>query len=173
MNETTAKSRLGREFRALPELEPPAGTWAAIEARLDAPRRHTGVRAGAALAVVGLAALALTLRVGERPGGDPVAPPRAESAPGATAATDASLERRSSDLERLLAALPPTRTARASTGYTTTLLEDRIALVDERLSLPAAASLSPMVTAQLKRQRVVLLDSLVRVKYASAVTDSL
>lgn len=173
MNETTSGNRLRRGFGELPELEPPAGTWAAIESRLDAPRRHAGVRAGAGLALVGLAALALTLRIGERPAPAPVAPPRAAPAPSATAATDAMLERRSSDLERLLAALPPTRTARASTGYTTTLLEDRIALVDERLSLPAAASLSPTATAELMRQRVVLLDSLVRVKYASAVTDSL
>ena len=53
------------------------------------------------------------------------------------------------------------------------LLEDRIALVDERLSHPEAAELPPATTAALKRERVVLLDSLVRVRYASAVIVSL
>lgn len=168
MNEPIHRDRLARVFSELPELEPPAGAWSKIEARLEAPPAGHRGRA-AALAVVGLGAVAIALKLAGPPAVD--APPQATEAP-ASVAVD-PLDARSSHLERLLAALPPQRATRASTGLATTLLEDRIALVDESLSHPAGAELPPETTAALKRERVVLLDSLVRVRYASAVIVSL
>ena len=164
MNEPTASDRSRAALGALPELEPPAGAWADIEARLAAGPRRARTRAGLVVAAIALAALGV--RVLNRPAttAGPATPP---------VAADAGLDRRAAELERLLAALPPPHTARASTGYATTLLEDRIALVDERLSLPDAAALSAADETALKKQRVVLLDSLTRVKYASAVNATL
>ncbi len=172
MNDPATEERFERGLAQLPDFEPPSAAWSGIEARLGArarPRR-TGLALVAGVVVLALAALGARLAV------RPVSPATdaVPTAPALRAAVDAAaLERRSSDLEELLAALPPASVGRASTGFTTTLLEDRIAMVDERLSLPDSAELSAATTAALKRQRVVLLDSLVRVKYASAVAASL
>jgi hypothetical protein len=166
MNEPTASDRSRAALGALPELEPPADAWAGIEARLAAGPRRARARAGLVVAAVALAAIGV--RVLDRP-----APAPGPATPPVAAATDAGLDRRAAELERLLAALPSPRAARASTGYATTLLEDRIALVDERLGLPDVAALSPEDETALKKQRVVLLDSLMRVKYASAVNATL
>lgn len=170
MNEPTHRERLARGFSQLPEFEPPADAWSGIETRLARrPRGHRG--RAAALAVVGLAAVAIALKLAAPPA--PTLASAAGVAPGAAVPAASPLDARSSHLEQLLAALPPSRSGRASTGLATTLLEDRIALVDERLSEPAGAELPAETTEALKRQRVVLLDSLVRVKYASAVIVSL
>ena len=154
---------LARRLRALAELEPPADGFARLRARLRAPR--TGVRPAVGWAVVAATA-ALTAVVWlpalERP--TPTAAP-------APAASGPDLAVRSAELERLLAALPPARTARASTALTAALLEDRIALVDERLSTAPAAA--PADQRALLRERVVLLDSLVRVRYADSVGQAL
>lgn len=172
MNQPSVDERLARGIGQLPELEPPPEAWSRIEARLAGP--HRGGRDGRVLAGALLlaAVAAMTTRVAMRP-----ALPGAGSIDPAqvTVATqeDLSLDRRSARLEQLLAALPPANVGRASTGLTTNMLEERIAAVDERLSLPDSAELSLATTAALKRQRVVLLDSLVRVKYASAVAASL
>jgi hypothetical protein len=169
MNAPIPTERASLALGALPEFEPPADAWRGIEARLDAAPR--AARARIALALAALAVVAVGVRIALPPGATPAA---GSAVPAAAApSADQLLDRRAAQLERLLAALPAPRVARASTGYATTLLEDRIALLDERLGLPDAASLSPHAAEELKKQRVVLLDSLVRVKYASAVTASL
>jgi len=172
MNEPLSDERLARGISQLPGVEPPASGWAAIEARLDAPPTRPGraAVAAAALAVVAIAGVLVRAEMG--PTEAPAAVPALAAAPAPPAAA-ASLDQRASVLERLRAALPPARVGRASTGLTTTLLEDGIAQVDERLSLPEGGALSPEATLALKRQRLVLLDSLVRVRYASAVAASL
>ena len=171
MNEPTRREQLARGLSQLSEFEPPPDAWAGIETRLDTrSSSHRGRAAG--LAVVGIAALAIALKLTAPPLA--VAPGLAEDvAPRVVAPTADPLDARSSRLEELLAALPPPRSGRASTGLTMTLLEDRIALLDERLSEPAGGDLPTETTTALKRQRVVLLDSLVKVKYASAVIVSL
>jgi hypothetical protein len=171
MNDPTPTERPRIALGTLPDFEPPADGWQGIEARLDtAPR---AARARLAVALAALVVVAIGARIALTPGAPPAPASDAASAAAAGPSADQLLDRRAADLERLLAALPAPRVARASTGYATTLLEDRIALLDERLGLPDAATLSPATTAELKKQRVVLLDSLVRVKYASAVTASL
>ncbi|MBS0376423.1 MAG: hypothetical protein JSR73_17725 [Proteobacteria bacterium] len=155
---------LVRRLRALPELDPPADGYARLRARLGAPR--TGVRPAIGWAVVA-ATTALTAVV-LLPALERLTPPPA-TAPAAAGGPD--LAARSAELERLLAALPPARTARASTALTAALLEDRIALVDERLS--AAPAVEPADQHALLRERVVLLDSLVRVRYADSVGQAL
>jgi hypothetical protein len=172
MSDDNDQDRVARALRALPELAPPADGWRRIARRLDArPARAAPLVLAAA--TLGLAAFVLWPLL-QAPPPEPPAAARA-AAPGSAepAAPSADLEARSADLERLLAALPPARAARASTGLTTLLLEDRIALVDERLSGPAGAPLTPAATRALLRERVVLLDSLVRVRYAASVGQTL
>jgi hypothetical protein len=169
-NELSTES-LRRALEQLPAFEPPAGGWAAIEARLAPATARRRYRAGAAAAaaLAGLAAVALALWPGLESPRD-----AAREAPALNAATaGAELVQRSAQLERLLAALPPARGTRASTGLTSTLLEDRIAMVDERLSLAPGDDLPPAATRALWRERVLLLDSLVRVRYAAAVDPAL
>ncbi len=156
---------LRRALEQLPACEPPAGAWDRIRARLDAPPRRRTSAVAAGLGACALAALALW--AASRPAGEPTAagprpaPPHQE------------LERRSAELERLLAALPPGLATRASTGLTTALLEDRIAAVDDHLSGAPDGELSPAATQALWRERVMLLDSLVRVRYAASVAQAL
>ncbi len=166
------QDRMARALRALPELAPPADGWQRLARRLGTrPARAQPLALAAA--ALGLAALALWPALRPAPAGRP-APALAAAQPGAgPAVRPADLEARSADLERLLAVLPPPRAARASTALTTALLEDRIALVDERLSAPAGQPLPPAATRALLRERVVLLDSLVRVRYAASVGQTL
>jgi hypothetical protein len=169
-NELSSES-LRRALEQLPAFEPPAGGWAAIEARLAPapPRRRYHASAAAAAALAGLTAVALALW----PGLESTPESAREHPAAATAIAGAELEQRSAQLERLLAALPRPRGTRASTGLTSTLLEDRIAMVDERLSLAPGDELPPAATRALWRERVLLLDSLVRVRYAAAVDPAL
>jgi hypothetical protein len=171
MTRELSSESLRRALEQLPAFEPPAGGWAAIEARLaPAPtRRHYRAGAAAAAALAGLTAFALALW----PGLESTRETRRDAAVVATTVAGAELEQRSAQLERLLAALPPPRGTRASTGLTSTLLEDRIAMVDERLSLAPGDELPPAATRALWRERVLLLDSLVRVRYAAAVDPTL
>ena len=171
MSEPNRREQLARGLSRLSEFEPPPDAWAGIETRLDTrSASHRGRAAG--LAVVGIAAVAIALKLTTPPLA--VAPGLAAGVtPLVLAPAGDPLDERSSRLEELLAALPPSHSGRASTGLTTTLLEDRIALVDERLSDPAGGELPAETTEALKRQRVVLLDSLVKVRYASAVIVSL
>ena len=169
MNDPNPSTRPGPALEALPGFEPPADAWARIEARLDAGPRIARARAG--LALVALLVVAFGLRFGLAP--QRAAAPPAAGAGARTALQAPPLDQRAAELERLLAALPAQRVTRASTGYATSLLEDRIALLDERLGLSDGSDLSPQAALELKKQRLVLLDSLVRVKYASAVAATL
>ena len=162
---------LGHALRALPQVQPPAGAWAGIEAALARPARPHRALPALALIAVCLVAAAVVLSTRRLP--EPVP---AGIATGTVAVADsprALLIRRSANLERLLEALPAERAGRASTGYTAALLEDRIALVDERLSLAPQQPLSEASTEALWQERVTLLDSLMRVRYASSVGRSL
>lgn len=162
---------IARALRALPQLAPPADGWRRLARRLGgaprrAPRFMVPALAAAALAVAALALAPLLRHAPEQPAALATAAPPA-------AGPARELEARSADLERLLAALPPARVARASTASTAALLEDRIAFVDERLSASLDGALPPDAARALLRERVTLLDSLVRVRYAASVGQTL
>jgi len=174
MSHDDDQETVARALRALPELAPPADGWARLARRLErgaAGARPASARPAVALAIaaatLAIAALALwpALERGTRATPAPAAAPAADEAP--------ELAARSAGLERLLGALPPARATRASTAQTAALLEDRIALVDERLSATADESLPPAATEALLRERVALLDSLVRVRAAESVGQTL
>jgi hypothetical protein len=164
-----ADPRLAAALRRLPEIEPPADGWERLARRLGT-RRRRGVWAPtvATAACALLVAVALLVR-------PEMAAPRLDGAgvarvrePAAPAPPASDWRARSVELERLLVDVPEPRLARASTALTTTLLEDRIALIDEQLT-DVADGVSSADTESLYRERVLLLDSLVRVRYAAAV----
>jgi hypothetical protein len=72
-------------------------------------------------------------------------------------------------LERILEAPPASHAMRGSTAFTVAELEDRLALVDDRLSRVALEPNAPERAEELWRVRVGVMNSLVQVRYADAV----
>jgi hypothetical protein len=176
-----ADARIARALQRLPDPEPPRDGWDQLQRRLGQPEPWRGWVPTAAVAASALVlALGLLLRSATTvqlpaPGDDTV---------GVVVSTPLDVDdggprslaewrTRSAELERVLAALPEPRVTRASTGATTALLEDRIATIDDQLSDvlgDGRAGQDPSAEAGvLLRQRALLLDSLVRVRYAAAV----
>ncbi len=175
-----------RELRALPEMPPPAGVWDKVlaEAAAAAPsvaarpaRRswHWPARLALAASVAVLAVLLIQRAVDRPPGA--AGPALTTVAPKATAGRQgtplvrpsyASLAAESQRLERLLSQLDyQPRVTSAGTASIIAELEDRIALVDYQL-----ATVGPGLTGgqrvALWQQRVDLMNSLVKVRYAHA-----
>jgi hypothetical protein len=76
----------------------------------------------------------------------------------------------SARLERLLAEMPAPRPLMAgSTASTIVGLEDRIAFVDEQLSVAAAGDVASLYRQALWGERVELMNALVYVRYAHAL----
>lgn len=69
-------------------------------------------------------------------------------------------------LEWLLATLPEQNAMRGSTAFTVAELEDRLALLDDRLSRVTLEPNAPEQAERLWRERVDLMNSLVQVRYA-------
>lgn len=147
---------------ALPEFVPPPVAWSAIRARAAAaavaPR--WAVPAAAASVLVAMAAVGL---LAGRP--QPVAVPDASSGRAPVNALVAENAR----LEALLSQLPESRTTRLGTAYTVAAIEDRLALVDDRITTVTLEPYAPEVAEDLWRERVTLMNSLVQVQYARAL----
>jgi hypothetical protein len=173
MSHEEDRDAIARALRALPEFAPPADGWQRIARRRGARPARARLALGFALATGALAIATLALWPALRHAPDEPPAPAALVAAATEPEPGPDLAARSADLERLLAVLPPSRASRASTALTASLLEDRIALVDERLSASAGEALPPAATRALLRERVTLLDSLVRVRYAASVGQTL
>jgi hypothetical protein len=164
------------ELQALPLLAPPPGGWQRIVAAADAAAPRPARRPYALAAAAAVAALAVAV-VLQLPAGDgtrvtgmdrSTAVATAAAPPSGPAAGWQLVESENARLEALLAALPSDGRVRASTGYTVSTLEDRLALVDDRLSQAAFEPLAPGQAEQLWRERLYLMNSLVKVRYAQA-----
>jgi uncharacterized small protein (DUF1192 family) len=156
-------ARLG----ALSQFDPPGGGWRAVlaarkarEARLD--RRWPVALAAVVLALT--AGLAGWLQSAQHAlsGDDGAAGP-------ADAPVAAEMRAENDRLESILARLPERRAMRGRTAYTVAELEDRLALLDDRLSRLALEPNAPERAEQLWRERVGVMHSLVQVRYAEAV----
>jgi len=160
-------SEWGGRLAALPEFAAPASGWRGVlaareerEARLD--RRWPAALAAAVL--VATAGLAWWLQSAQRElSAD--APATEASALPVAAAIRAENER----LESILASLPERNAMRGSTAFTVAELEDRLALVDDRLSLVSLEPNAPERAEALWRERVDVMHTLVQVRYADAV----
>jgi hypothetical protein len=152
---------------ALAGFEPPASGWQAVlaardtrEARLDR-RWPLALAAAALVATVGIAARLQAAReaLDTGPGGaSPAQPPVA-----------AEMRAENERLESILARLPERRAMRGSTAFTVAELEDRIALLDDRLSRVALEPNAPERSERLWQERVEVMHTLVQVRYADAI----
>jgi hypothetical protein len=155
----------GDRLAALSAFDAPAGGWRAVvaaretrEARLD---RRWPVAIAAILLTV-TAGLAVWLQSAQRA--------LSEDAGAAAPATVASdIRAQNERLEAILAQLPERQAMRGSTAFTVAELEDRLALLDDRLSRVALEPNAPERSEQLWRERVGVLHSLVQVRYADVV----
>ena len=160
-------SEWGGRLAALPEFEAPAAGWRGVlaaredrETRLD--RRWP--MALAATVLVATAGLAWWLQSAQRElSADE---PASEVSPAPVAAAIRAENKR---LESILASLPERNAMRGSTAFTVAELEDRLASVDDRLSLVTLEPNAPERAEALWRERVDVMHTLVQVRYADAV----
>ena len=160
-------SGIAGRLAALADFEPPAGGWHAVlaarnarEARLDR-RWPLALAAAAVVATVGIAGLLQSAQDAFN-GGLPAANP--DHAPVA-----AGMRAENERLESILARLPERRAMRGSTAFTVAELEDRLALLDDRLSRVALEPNAPERAERLWRERVDVMHTLVQVRYADAI----
>ena len=164
----TYLSEWSARLAALPDFEPPADAWRAI---LDAHRlrgSNASPRWPLALAAAFLAAAAGLPFLLQPAAREPVSVIGHASDPASPAT--AAIQAQNTRLESLLAALPERRAMRGSTAFTVSQLEDRLVLVDDRLSRIALEPNAPEFSERLWRQRVELMNSLVQVRYADAAS---
>lgn len=155
-------------LRLLPVNDPPRDFWADIEARASEPRRRYGLGIATAAAALLVAVLGY-VGVRDRPleseqvaNLEPIAQPAAND----------ELEHliaQSRELEALLAYLPERpHVERVSTAATVDSLEQRIQYLDWQLANGPATGLDQRQAQRLWTERVDLMDSLVKVRYAES-----
>jgi hypothetical protein len=156
-------------LQSLPTLEAQEEFWRQIEARLQQrPQRRYGFGIAAALALVVAGAIAF---VGSR---DVSSTPEsvARTASKSLAASTSEVEQliaQSRKLEELLAYLPERpQVERVSTAATVDSLEQRIQWLDWRLAYQSDGELDERQAQRLWSERVDLMDSLVKVRYAQS-----
>lgn len=183
-------SAIRAEMQALPQLDPPDLAWERIrqtipqQANTLAPRK-VGFAVAAAVLVT-IAAIALITRHGDVRSSERSAGACAASATddatclGASKVLDGLAESadvphlddlvaQSQQLERILRTLPQRpRVERVSTAATIDTIEQRIQWLDFQLSNAPEQDLSEEQSRRLWRERVELMDSLVKVRYAEA-----
>jgi hypothetical protein len=168
---------LHRQLRALPDTMPPREVWRRIEEQARAEGLFSGSQhferykwvAGAAIAAT-VAMLALNVPMGN----DPAIEPRDDSRTvpeqvNANVPRDLNaLKVESQILERNLRLLPDEPAVmKVSTASTIQELQDRIAAIDNRLN-DRTIKLDPKQEEIYWRERVRLMNSLVRLRYAQA-----
>jgi hypothetical protein len=167
---SNARSRL----RELPQFDAPPGAWSRISRRVAATGEKTARThrmAGAVAAAVGL--FAITILVIRDDGRETAAvverEPGKSSAAAPSEAPVAALIAQSQELEQLLHALPQRPLIeRVSTAATLDTIEQRIQWLDFQLSYAPDGSFDDAQAQRLWRERVELMDSLVKVRYAEA-----
>lgn len=155
----------GTRLAALPGFEPPSAGFAGVLAA----RRQREVRATLRWpAMLAAAVLAVTIGLGWW-----LQSARQELAAATLPAPRAPASERilaeNERLEWMLATLPERHTMSGSTAFTLAELEDRLALLDDRLSRVTLEPNAPERAERLWQERVDLMHSLVRVRYADAV----
>lgn len=167
------------QLRSLPARQAPAAAWKNIQARVEQQSEGGARWRLAPVAAAGLVALVSLLALRFVGGGPPHETPRVklheESVPAVaetpplSAATVEQLVQQSRQLEDVLRNLPePPRVERVALAATMDLIEQRIQWLDFQLSFEPEAQLSQEQTRRLWHERVDLMDSLVKVRYAQA-----
>lgn len=168
---------LQRRLAALPDTMPPRAVWHRIREQAEAEgligrpksRRPSTWYAGGGIAAALLVAVLVVPRPAEQPSTEFSATPKIENTnPGVQPTTLQALMVESRQLEDDLRQVPAEpRVMRAGTAAMIAELEDRIAAIDYQLSDPEI-ELSPEDEEIFWRERVRLMKSLVRLRYAQA-----
>jgi hypothetical protein len=158
---------ISHRLRALPSFLPPAGAWAEAQAKLAgraaaSPSTPAGLAMAASLVVM----LAAALLWGAGPAGETTV-----DRPAPLGEPIGELVTENARLEAVLAGLPQPSTTRVRTGYAVAALEDRLAMIDDRLTAVSLQPSAPETAEELWRQRVNLMNSLVQVQYANLVVS--
>lgn len=166
-------SAIREEMQALPQFEPPGVAWERISAAI--PERDHGLRfrkiglAAAAAAVVTLTVVTVVTGHFDRRSGATTELATAEAPLPQVIPHVDELVAQSQQLEQMLQKLPERpRIERVSTAATIDTIEQRIQWLDFQLSNAPEADLNEEQSRQLWRERVELMDSLVKVRYAEA-----
>jgi anti-sigma factor RsiW len=167
-------------LRAMPVRQVPPAAWRNIRASMQSPlaRQFSTRRLLARMAAaVGFVAIAIMMALRFGSGGQHEAPfveqrethtPALVERPSLSAATVEQLVEQSRQLEDVLRNLPAPRVERVALAATTDIIEQRIQWLDFQLSFEPEAELSQEQTRRLWHERVDLMDSLVKVRYAQA-----
>ena len=151
-----ALARTTRGLQELPQLEPPKQAWQQIAGRLqlEPPRRRWRSRPGVAALAAGV--LALTVAVGEW--GNPSAE-----------VSQAQLMERSRELDWVYSDLPQRPSVeRPGLAVTMDAIEQRVQYLDWRLSAAPETDLNKKQVRMLWNERVTLMDSLIKLRYAES-----
>lgn len=167
-------SALRVKMQALPQIEAPAMAWERIQQTIPERRHSVAPRkvglAAAAAAAITLTVIAMIARHGDqRSAGATTELVVDESATRAVVPHVDELVAQSQQLEQLLRKLPERpRIERVSTAATIDTIEQRIQWLDFQLSNAPDSDLNEAQSRQLWSERVNLMDSLVKVRYAEA-----
>jgi len=165
-----------QRLASLPALDGGAQGWQAVQERLRGreqarAQRRKSLRWAAAASLAALAGL-VALQISQRADVDPasVAAVRIESRDNPAGSDELQhLRARSQALEQLLAALPSRPAVeRAGTSLPIESLEAQVQWLDHQLSVGPDAVASPADAEQLWRERVEVMNSLLRLRYAEA-----
>jgi hypothetical protein len=169
------------QLQALPQMDASPQSWQLIQSRVGSRRvsgwqRRVGtVAASAAIVTLSIiAALAIREASIRQQASLPATDVAGEAqSTSRGAAHVAELVAKSQQLEQLLQTLPERpRIERVSTAATIDTLEERIQWLDFQLSYAPDDGLSEEQARRLWRERVELMDSLVKVRYAEAGRSS-
>lgn len=156
----------GRRLSALAGFDAPAAGWSGVLAARRA-RQSRGILRWPVPIAAALFAFAAGLGWWLHATQHDFAQATATEVP-AVAAT-AAVRAENAWLEQLLATLPERRVMRGSTAFTVAELEDRLAMLDDRLTRVTLEPNAPERSERLWRERAEVMNSLVQVRYADAI----
>jgi hypothetical protein len=164
-------TRTTEQLRTLPQLEPPKLAWEQIAARLQGTRApQPWWRSRSAVAAVAAAVVGITIAVSSWPElRSPQVPVTSTVQPVSPDLrfSRAQLMQRSRELEEVLQYLPQRPSVqRPGLAVTVDAIEQRVQWLDWRLSEPPDTELNAEQSRVLWGERVTLMDSLVKLRYA-------
>jgi hypothetical protein len=160
---------------SLPQLEPPEQSWTNIQAALHAASRPSRLAVWYVAAAASVAVIAVLI-INQRPAEETLkaAPSRSLTENARANEGIVALMEQSRHLDLVLQGLPNRpRVERVAMAATLDSIEDRIQWLDMQLTYASAAESDDARTQTLWRERVDLMDSLVKVRYAQVGRASL
>jgi hypothetical protein len=155
---------------SLPQLEPPEQSWTTIQAALHARSRATRSGVWYVAAAASVAVLAVLI-INQRSPEETLEAATSRSLTENARANEGivALMEQSRHLDLVLQGMPNRpRVERVAMAATLDSIEDRIQWLDMQLTYASAAESDDARTQTLWRERVDLMDSLVKVRYAQA-----